>query len=472
VLFSSLTFLTIFLPTVGTLSLIVRPDLRNGVLLWASLLFYTWGSGLYVLVLVGSGLVAWTSGAIITRRRTSGVSTRLPLIASSVLLVAPLVYFKYASWFSENSARLASAVGIDLPTLSSRPLPIGISFFTFQALSYLFDVKKSIAAPQRRARDFILYLALFPQLIAGPIVRYSSVAAQISDRIVTPDHIARGLQRFAHGLAKKVIVADAVSQIADAAFGGDDLSTAAAWLGAIAYTIQIYFDFSGYSDMAIGLGMLFGFNFPENFDRPYSAHTITDFWRRWHITLSEWFRDYVYIPLGGNRASTGRQYVNLISVFALTALWHGAAWTFIIWGGLHALILVIERLTGRSRPGAERFAWIARARTALLVITFWVFFRAGNVNEATDMLKAMFTWQGTDLSASMLLALNIRSVVTLAVAIGVFFVPGTFSGFRTVQAAETPTAAAARPVLYTAMLVVSMAAISTGSLSPFLYFQF
>ncbi len=471
-LFSSLTFLTLFLPIVVGLYFLLRGRARNLLLLVASLLFYSWGSGIYVVVLVGSGFLAWWCGRAITRRRETGRSSTAPLATGTVVLLLPLLWFKYASWFSENLATLAEALGLPSRQIDQQTLPIGISFFTFQALSYLFDVHRGTAPPQRRLTNFLLYLALFPQLIAGPIVRYGTIAEQLGSRVSDPDRITSGLQRFVHGLAKKVLVADAVSGVVDSIFGAANPSTLAAWVGALAYAVQIYFDFSGYSDMAIGLGKIFGFDFPENFARPYSSLSITDFWRRWHITLSEWFRDYVYIPLGGNRVGAGRHYLNLVAVFALTALWHGAAWTFLAWGGLHALVLVIERLTGRNHTESCRFPALARARTALLVVSFWVVFRAETLSDAGEIWRAMFTWQGTSLSATQLANLHTRAVAMIVLGAITFVLPRGFSGFLGSYRAAPAAASAVRPFVFATALVASLAFISTGSLSPFLYFQF
>ncbi|HSL73203.1 MAG TPA: MBOAT family protein [Ilumatobacteraceae bacterium] len=471
-LFSSPVFLTVFLPITLALYFGGPTRLRNTVLLALSLLFYTWGSGIYVLVLVASGLAAWWFGARVDTARAEGRSSQRIIATATLVLLAPLLWFKYASWFSGNIAAVVGVVGVPFPELAPRTLPIGISFFTFQALSYVFDVNRGSAAPQRRLRDFLLYLALFPQLIAGPIVRYQTVADQLTHRVSDSERVTLGLQRFVFGLAKKVIVADSVGNVATAAFASPDPSTLTAWIGAIAFAIQIYFDFSGYSDMAIGLGKVFGFDFPENFRRPYSALSITDFWRRWHITLSEWFRDYVYIPLGGNRVPSGRQYVNLVTVFFLTALWHGAAWTFMVWGGLHAAALVIERLTGRNHVESCRHPLVARTRTALLVVSFWVFFRAEDLPTAGRVLTSMFTWNGYGLEPSLVATLTSRSVPVLVAACAVFLLPREPFGLFTRYDHPSAIRAIGRPVALAGGLVASMSLISTGSLSPFLYFQF
>ena len=471
-LFSSPVFLTVFLPVVLGLYFVAPTRLRNAVLLVASLVFYAWGSGVYVLVLIGSGLVAWLFGARVHNQRSAGASTRSTIVAATIVLLTPLIWFKYASWFSVNIAAIVGVVGLPFPELSTRNLPIGISFFTFQAMSYVFDVDRAVALRQRRFRDFLLYLALFPQLIAGPIVRYQTVADQLTHRVSDSERVTLGLQRFVFGLAKKVIVADSVGSVATAAFASPNPSTLTAWIGAVAFALQIFFDFSGYSDMAIGLGKVFGFDFPENFRRPYSALSITDFWRRWHITLSEWFRDYVYIPLGGNRVSAGRQYVNLITVFFLTALWHGAAWTFMVWGGLHAAAMIIERLTGRNYVERCRHPALARMRTAFLVVVFWVFFRAETLDVAKRMLTSMFTWQGTTLEPAFVATLTSRSVPALIAGCAVFLLPREPHTLFVEYGQPSTIRAIGRPVALACGLILSFGLISTGSLSPFLYFQF
>ena len=473
-LFNSLTFLTAFLPIVVALYFVARGRIRNAVLLVASLLFYLWGSGSRVIVLVVAGLIAWVIGGMISRKAQAGESTRTATIVGVALLLTPLLWFKYARWFSEILDSIVGAAGLSFPEIGTTDLPIGISFFTFQALSYLFDVQRGDAPAQRRFTDFLLYLSLFPQLIAGPIVRYGTVAEQLNNRTSTADGVTRGLQRFVHGLAKKVLIADSVAGVVDASFGVGEISTVGAWVGALAYAVQIYFDFSGYSDMAIGLGLIFGFTFPENFRRPYSALSITDFWRRWHITLSEWFRDYVYIPLGGNRNGTGRQYFNLITVFGLTALWHGAAWTFIAWGGLHAAMLIIERLTGtnHTKPETSRSPLLARVRTAVMVVLFWVVFRAADMGEAVDLWKSMLWWNEGGLYPTQWTALNPKAAFMLALGIGSFALPRDFSGAQALQDIKGRIGASLRPAVTALTLATSMAFIAAGGLSPFLYFQF
>ncbi|MEM8713080.1 MAG: MBOAT family O-acyltransferase, partial [Planctomycetota bacterium] len=314
--FSQPTFLFAFLPLVLGVHLVAPRWARNAFLLLASLGFYAWGEGGLVLLLAGSALAAQFVGTRVARAGPGTPEARRWLGAGIALHLGLLAVFKYAGWLT------GGRVAIDLP--------LGISFFTFQAISFLIDVYRRDAEPPRRATDFALYLALFPQLVAGPIVRYRDLARDVAERTLASSDFAEGVRRFVFGLSKKVLIADVLSHTADSVFalGPESLAPAVAWIGVAAYTLQIYFDFSGYSDMAIGIGLMLGFHLPENFRHPYASGSITEFWRRWHISLSTWFRDYLYIPLGGNRLGPARTYLNLWAVFLLCGLWHGAAWTF------------------------------------------------------------------------------------------------------------------------------------------------
>ncbi len=468
--FSSPIFLTVFLPIVLAVTLLVPRRFRNIVLLFASLGFYYWGAGAYILVL------AWV--VAVSFFAAKRLETRSHFVFAIVAVLGPLLWFKYAAFFSDVALDVGSVVGVDGTALDTKVLPVGISFFTFQALSYVFDVRRGAAEPLDRADRYLLYIALFPQLIAGPIVRYSEIREQLYERVITVDRLAVGATRFAHGLAKKVIIADSVAPIADAAFASGDLRPmTAAWIGLLAYTVQIYFDFSGYSDMAIGLGTMLGFTFPENFARPYSSSSITEFWRRWHITLSSWFRDYVYIPLGGSRNGNAATYRNLITIFFLTALWHGAAWTFLVWGGLHGAWLIVERVTGLG--SAVKFPGLRRALTLLIVMVAWVFFRAPTVGDAGDYVVDLFAFSGGTISPDMITAMTIPSLLMLGIGVASFFLPKDWvTGQRITQMdAEGLASTAVRPVLARGAYVLvavplCMAFIAANDFSPFLYFQF
>ncbi len=395
--FSSLTFLSFFFPCVLALYYLLRSRrYRNMTLLAASLLFYSWGEPKALLVLLGVSLAAYLGALAVDRTRPRPGLCRAFFVGTVTLIVLNLFVFKYLGFALRELGRLAPGLR-DLPAPA---LPIGISFFTFQALSYVIDLYRKRIKLQRSFLDLLLYISLFPQLIAGPIVRYADVERELLLRRETPEEVWLGLRRFMEGLAKKVILANNIALICEAVVHGHAAvaGTLAWWLAALAYTLQIYYDFSGYSDMAIGLGRIFGFHFPENFDRPYGALSITEFWRRWHISLSSWFRDYVYIPLGGNRVSRPRWIYNLLIVWLLTGLWHGAAWNFILWGLYYALLLIGEKLLwGKWIEQAPKpLRWLY---CFLLVTLGWVLFYHSDMTGLTAALTGMFQPAGTSLSA-------------------------------------------------------------------------
>jgi alginate O-acetyltransferase complex protein AlgI len=413
--------------------------------------------------LVGSGV------AIQNRTRI-----RLGVAGSVLVNLALLSYFKYANFIVEQFNALGQRFGIEEIAWTSVVLPIGISFFTFQSMSYTIDVARGRVEHLRNPFDFGLYVTLFPQLVAGPIVRFHEVSDQILEREVTVERFALGAARFAHGLAKKVLIADAVAPIADAAFGSDlaNLGPGAAWLGITAYTIQIYFDFSGYSDMAIGLGTMLGFDFPENFRRPYSAVSITDFWRRWHITLSNWFRDYLYIPLGGSHRGSGRTMANLWIVFVITGIWHGANWTFLLWGIYHGILLIGERLTGQ-RPVGTGATWAPLRRVGVLfaVMLGWVLFRSPTAGAAVDYLAAMFSGGGLTPDA-LDTAVDTRALVAMGIGAASVLVPGDIVGGLIITGWRGVRGAAVRLAEVSVALPYAMIIVASGSFSPFLYYQF
>lgn len=382
--FSSVAFLFGFLPAAVLCYYLIPARWRagrNGVLLLFSLVFYAWGGLRLLPVLLASCLVSWAAGLLLAPGRRG---RRAALWTGVGLNLLPLLCFKYTGFLAENLNALG--LKLEVPGLL---LPAGISFFTFQAVSYLADVYRGTVPPERNFARLALYTAFFPQLLQGPIVRYGDFGPLLADRRETVSEVSAGAVRFCFGLAKKVLLADALGAAANGAFAaGDRLSVGLAWIGSIAYTLQLYFDFSGYTDMALGLGQAFGLPLPENFDYPYTAQSAAEFWRRWHITLSRWFRDYVYIPLGGNRCSRGRHLLNLLAVWLLTGLWHGAAWTFVAWGLYYAALLAGEKyLWGGA---LERLPRPVRHLYALLLINFgWVLFRAGSLGQAGDVLSAM-----------------------------------------------------------------------------------
>ncbi len=387
--FSSPIFIFIFLPIIIFLIWIAPKWIHNTILLIASLVFYSWGSLSQTPIFLFSILSNFCFGLLIAN--SIGKKAKLFVSLAIITNLSLLVYFKYFNFFFENFNSLISITGHPPFVHEKIALPIGISFFTFHALSYVIDVYRKRVTAQRNILDLALYISFFPQLIAGPIVRYIDVATQFKQRVLSLEKATAGLQRFVFGFAKKVIVANTMAYIADQVFllPISEISNSLAWLGIIAYTLQIYFDFSGYSDMAIGLAKIFGFDFLENFNYPYSAKSIKEFWRRWHISLSNWFRDFLYIPLGGNRGSETRTIINLLIVFLCTGFWHGASWTFLIWGLYHGVFLLLERM-GLEKVLSRTPKIIRAAYTILVVMIGWVFFRAETLTGAINYLGKMF----------------------------------------------------------------------------------
>jgi alginate O-acetyltransferase complex protein AlgI len=468
--FSSTAFLFVFLPAVLVLVYPLARAPQNAALLAFSLVFYVWGAGTGLWAIALVALVSWAGALVLARcsGRWSGVA-----FASVVLaVVGPLVMLKY--W--------PVVRGAASPTAADVAVPLGISFFTFHALSYLADVRRAALRPDARADHYLVYLFLFPHQIAGPIVRYSELVDEIKARArpAWPD-VAYGLGRFGWGLAKKVVVADSAGALADACWStlaspspGHGPGAPAAWLGAFAYTTQIYFDFSGYSDMAIGLARVFGFHFPENFAGPYRAASATEFWRRWHMTLSRWFRDYVYVPLGGNRHGRVREYVALIVTFALTALWHGATGPFLVWGGLWSAALLVERVTG-LRVVSSRWRPLRRVAMLLFIVVTWVPFRSPTQLEALAMWRAMLTGGWSWPSPQMLVSCTPVAIAALALGLLAFVLPAPHGRVfdSLVVATDGPVRISrALSVGLGAGLAGLMFAIASTGASPFLYFRF
>lgn len=383
-----MVFLWVFLPTVIFINFLLKTEYRNLFLLAASLIFYAWGEPVYILLMLVSIGINYTCGLLVDR--TSGMKRKLTAALAIVLNLLLLGYFKYANFLVDSLNCLKPGLIRDFGKIA---LPIGISFYTFQAMSYVIDVYRKDCRVQKNPLTLGLYITFFPQLIAGPIVKYHDVALQLENRHCSLHDFAMGIRRFVLGMAKKVLIANPLAAAADQIFGlaPSHLGTSIAWLGAICYTFQIYYDFSGYSDMAIGLGRMFGFRFPENFNYPYLTRSIKEFWTRWHISLSTWFKEYLYIPLGGNRCGNARTYLNLIIVFVVTGIWHGAAWTFLFWGIYHGFFILLERLFLKKyldRPGW----WLpAHFYAMLTVICGWVLFRAETLTHGLYYLRAMFS---------------------------------------------------------------------------------
>lgn len=469
-LFSSITFLFLFLPVTVLIYYLVPQKTRNLVLLIASLFFYAWGEPVYVVLMILSILLNFFCGKDIGEKRADPVRAKRSLIFAVVMNVLILGFFKYYGLLMET---LNVLFPYEIP-YRELALPIGISFYTFQELSYLIDIYRGNAKPQQRLLPFALYISMFPQLIAGPIVRYVDIEAQLLNRVMSMRKFGQGVMYFIVGFAKKVVLADSIGALYEqiTALPIGSFSVLTAWVGCLAFAFQIYFDFSGYSDMAIGLGKMFGFEFRKNFQYPYIAKNIGEFWRRWHISLGTWFREYVYIPLGGNKCPTSRHLLNLLIVWALTGLWHGAQWNFLVWGLYYGVILILERYVW-GRALGRLPAFVQHIYTFVLVLIGWVFFFSPSLGEAMDYLGVMF---GAGASAwidrqgfyfllthwllfllcvigSSLRGMNILRLLT-----------GSYESRRIRQIAAC--------VVYIGMFLVSLAFLVPESFHPFLYFRF
>lgn len=470
--FSSPSFLFVFLPLVLAAYFTASGmAARNLVLLALSLAFYAWGEPVMILVMLGS--IGFNYLAALWIDRSQGAARGWALALAVTVNLAALAVFKYAGFAADGVRVVLTRLSIPLgaPVWPKIILPLGVSFFTFHALSYLIDVYRGRFAANRRLREVALYLAFFPQLIAGPIVRYRTIARRLALRRHSWGRASAGLRMLVIGLAMKVLIADSLAPLAGAVFdhpGAPGLY--AAWIGALAYALQIYFDFAGYSIMAVGMGIVFGFSLPRNFDRPYRSRSITEFWRRWHITLSAWFRDYLYIPLGGNRGGTFRTYRNLIVVFLLCGLWHGASWTFVAWGLWHGLFLVLER-AGLGGILARTPAPLAWAYAFLVVVLGWVLFRSPTFAAAASVWRGMAGLNGVaadlgpDLARVWSRGLGLLMAAALALSIVRLRRPST-------SMALAPAGAWAQSAAIVALLALCILAVAGGGYSPFLYYRF
>ena len=470
--FSSHIFLFGFLPIALLLYFLTPLRGRSFTLTCLSYVFYGWWNPWFTLLMFGSTVVDYCCGKVITAESASELRRKFGLWTSVIVNLAVLGFFKYAIFVSGNIDVVAGWLGLEgigsPEFLSQVVLPVGISFYTFQSMSYSIDLYRGHARPAQNFTDFACYVSMFPQLVAGPIVRYGSVAEQLRSRVHTLDGFLAGMTRFNLGFAKKILLANPMGGIADWCFEAGDhaLSWPVAWVGVLAYAFQIYFDFSAYSDMALGLGRMLGFRFPENFDSPYKSRSITEFWRRWHISLSSFLRDYLYIPLGGNRKGRARTCVNLLTVMLIGGLWHGAQWTFVIWGGLHGAWLALERW-GRGKTTFRLPGHLSMGLTFVGLLVTWVFFRAESLEVAIGYLAAMVGAGGWDAAASVLEAVVFRPVhlVQLLVCLVVAFaLPNTSEFLRKLTSWKM--------IAGLLLLFVSVRVMGVQGHNPFLYFQF
>jgi len=471
--FSNLVFLYVFFPIVLILYFCAPRFLKNSVLLIASLFFYAWGEPTYVFLMLFSILINYGYGIWIESSHHKPTRKLVILWFAIVINIALLGYFKYANFFVDL---INSTLHTNIH-LEPIPLPIGISFYTFHALSYLIDVYRKTENAQRNLFNLALYITFFPQLVAGPIIRYNSVAEQLKKRIFSSTQFAEGIKRFVLGLSKKTLIANTLGSTADKIFAlsSGDLTTGTAWLGIICYTLQIYFDFSGYSDMAIGLGKMFGFEFQENFNYPYIARSASEFWRRWHISLGRWFRDYLYIPLGGNRVSHWRVYVNLLIVWTVTGFWHGASWTFMAWGFYYGFIMCMEKAF------LEKWLhslWRPLQHIYLLVIVMvgWVFFRADNFGYSFNYIKTMFFMEGQAYNDTTLLFLVDNAVYLV---VGLLLCAPLFPYLRMKLEELASRSLLVRyfkeisgSIMYVGLLLLVTMYLVNSTYNPFIYFRF
>lgn len=472
-LFSSTLFLIYFLPVFFTVYFLLPVSLKNYFIVLASILFYAWGAPVFLFTLLATIIFNFGVAHVLVELPSGKVKKRL--LAFSILAnLSLLLYYKYANFFVVNFNELLTKLDLAPMDIMSIALPIGISFFTFHQLSFIIDVYRGVKPPMKKISDYALYILIFPQLIAGPIIRYNEISDQIEgrDKRFNVDEILLGFLRFAIGLSKKVLIANVLGKEADRIFGlpNEELDFGLAWMGALTYTFQIYFDFSGYSDMAIGLAKMMGFTFPENFNYPYVAQSITDFWRRWHISLSRWMRDYLYIPLGGNKVSNLRLYFNLWVVFLISGFWHGAEWTFILWGAYHGFFLAIDRLF--FLKATEKIGKFPRVILTFVIAVFgWVLFRAKDVEQAGNFMRKMLSF---DNSLESFYTLHLLIVLVLAGIISFFplFLKPRQEGQIFRQTDLSALRYALNVILIFITILLCVGEITSSNFNPFIYFRF
>ncbi|MCL2054604.1 MAG: MBOAT family protein [Oscillospiraceae bacterium] len=465
--FSELTFLYGFLPIVMLMYFMMPSKGKNILLLFSSLFFYAWGEPLFVMLMLLSAAIDFTAGRLMARFEGDDKKRKLLLLVSIAINLSLLGVFKYGSFIITNVNAL---FGLQIPD-PKLPLPIGISFYTFQSMSYTIDLYRRNIKVQKKFTSFATYVTMFPQVVAGPIVLYEDIQNEIDHRLVSVNKVSSGIGKFLKGLAKKVLIANNIglawSEIKLMDYG--EIPAAVAWLGILAFTFQIYFDFSGYSDMAVGLGEMLGFNFPKNFDYPYMSKSISEFWRRWHITLGSWFKNYVYIPLGGNRKGLPRTILNLLLVWGLTGLWHGASWNFILWGLYFGVLIIIERL-GWGNILAKLPSLASRAYTFILVVFGWVLFDTENLRDAGGYLGAMLGLNGVALDSAARYLISTNAVIFILAAFASLDIFG-----RLIKAVEGRCGGLIKlvsPAVYITILLLCTAQLVDATYNPFLYFRF
>lgn len=465
-LFSSIPFLYYFLPVVLILYLIAPRKLKNSVILLSSLVFYAWGEPKYVLLMAITIAVGFVAGILIDKL-SSPKGKKAAMIASVAICLGFLGYFKYADFFIANFNK---ATGLSLPLLQVA-LPIGISFYTFQIISYIIDVYREDAKAQYNIINFAAYVTMFPQLIAGPIVRYADIAEQLESRTHSLDMVSAGVRRFIIGLSKKILIANVLGELCDTFKASDDKTVLFYWIYAVAFSLHIYFDFSGYSDMAIGIGKIFGFEFIENFDHPFVSSSITEFWRRWHMSLGTWFRDYVYIPLGGNRVPKWRWFINIFVVWGLTGFWHGAEWNFIIWGLMFGILLVIEKLWLLDK--LKKVKVLNHIYVLFFVAISFVIFNASSMGEAIQYVGGMFGAGGIKFASSeCFYYLRSYGVMLLVGIVGATPLVKNVCLKLTAGEKSAKIVNILEPVTLAVLLLLCTAFLVDGSFNPFLYFRF
>ncbi len=469
--FSSMTFLWIFLPSLLFIYNIVNKKWKNLVLTIFSLIFYAWGEPVYILLLLASILVNYAFGIIMDQLKND-LARKLTLTICIIIDLGVLIFFKYINFIIDNINAIAGHEAIKFAQIA---LPIGISFFTFQIMSYVIDLYRGTIKAQYSLLNLTLYISLFPQMIAGPIVKYKDVEKELRLRKVTANKFANGVKFFIIGLAKKVMIANSAAKIADYCYGLNinEIGTGLVWIGAVAYMIQIYFDFSGYSDMAIGLGKMFGFKFMKNFDDPYMATSISDFWKRWHISLTSWFREYLYIPLGGNRKGSIRTYINIFIVFLVTGIWHGAAWTFIVWGVFNGIIMIIERIGLKKWLDACPIRILCRIYTCFIVLLSWVMFRTDTIAKAFQYYSIMFIPRANGLRIYDLSEiLNRQNVSMLALGFIFAFIVPYIKNVSLKPQIKTFYKTIVEPFILCLVYIACIMLLVANTYNPFIYFRF